>query len=342
MSRQPIRCLRGDQGRVTDGPGSVTSGTAFGSNGFVGGAGGRENAPVTTAIPWLLERVSLFAPLVWRLKYYGLCLGLVLVSVPFLHLYLEVDLSPGELAIHSVDIALGALALIATVEIVGSAWQRQLVWRVEASRWLLTLVALLSGAAAISLQGWVHDLLPQTAAIRAKHVDAGYADMSVRVVPMVGLIGFLMVQAVREGALRRELARLHVVNEQLKTRSRGSRPEPAERVPFRHEKNDVLLDPTEIAHVAAEENYCRIRVVRPDARDLLVRSTLAETLAKLPAEDFLQVHRSHVVGRRHVAEVVRTGRSWALRVAGAGTVPVSRGRVSAVRSWLDSSFGAAS
>lgn len=316
----------------------VTSGRPFGTTGFVGGPGGRQNEAVSGLITWLREPICMSLPLVWRLQLYAVCLSLVLASVPFLHLYLEVDLSLAELAIHSIDISLGALAVIVSLEVVVSTWQRGLVWRIATSRWLLTVAILLSGAATIPLQGLVHDLLPQTTHIRAKHVDAGYADMSVRVLPLIGLIGYLVVQTVQAQALRRELRRLRVLNQQLSLRPREpGAGEAGTRVPFRHEKSHVLLDPVTISHVAAEENYCRIRVEGPDRRELLVRSTLAEALAKLPAEGFRQVHRSHVVGRRHVAEILRSGRSYGLRLDGAGIVPVSRSRVAEVQAWLGAS-----
>ncbi len=106
---------------------------------------------------------------------------------------------------------------------------------------------------------------------------------------------------------------------------------------FRHEKGDVVLDAEAISHVAAEENYCRIHVEGPDPRELLVRSTLADALAKLPADRFLQVHRSHVVGLRHVAQVLRSGRRYTLRVGAASVVPVSRSRVGEMQARLEAS-----
>ena len=54
----------------------------------------------------------------------------------------------------------------------------------------------------------------------------------------------------------------------------------------------------------------------------------------MPSESFLQTHRSYLVNRRHVAEVVRDGRRWTLRLRDGTSVPVARGRLATVRGRL--------
>jgi hypothetical protein len=310
-------------------------------------------APVNPAIDWLREPLRADLSLRWRLRAYAASELAVLVSVPFLHLYLSVDLTAAELAIHTLDIGFGALLVLGLFEAGISLWQRSLRWNLALSR-----AALMAGVTAVAaglflLQANLHDVLPVTARIRAKHVDAGYGDMSLRVLPLVLLMGWVVGQGLREQALRRELEELRTLNARLarlRPRRAGDLPQPADDVPrlagtgggasagdrvaFRHEGGDLLLETRAITRIQAEENYCRIHATAPGAneeRSWLVRTTLAETLARLPAARFLQVHRSHVVGLAHVSEVRREGRRYSLRVGTDAWVPVSRGRVADVR-----------
>lgn len=322
-------------------------------------ASGGENGPVNPAIDWLREPLRADLSFRWRLRAYAASELAVLASVPFLHLYLSVDLTAAELAIHTLDIGFGALLVLGLFEAGISLWQRSLRWNLAPSR-----AALMAGVTAVAvglflLQANLHDVLPVTARIRAKHVDAGYGDMSLRVLPLVMLMGWVVGLGLREQAQRRELEELRRLNARL-ARLRPQRaddvphdlpqpmvdaPQPAgtatvgpasagERVAFRHEGGDLLLETRAITRVQAEENYCRIHATAPgtnEERDWLVRTTLTETLARLPAARFLQVHRSHVVGLGHVSEVRREGRRYSLRVGTDAWVPVSRGRVADVR-----------
>jgi hypothetical protein len=291
---------------------------------------------VESPIRWLAEPVEANLPLAFRLRFYALSVGLVLASVPFLHLYLEVDLTAWELTVHALDISLGVVLLLGVAECGISLWQRGFDWDFEIARhWLLGWI----GTAVLVvfwLQAAFHDWLPMTEEIRHKHVDAGYTDMTLRVVPLMGLIGYLVVQRFRGQMLRRELEELRALNRQLAERDAPSPTRGGACVVFRHEGTDVELDPTQIQRVQAEENYCRIHLVDAsgEARSLLVRTTLSETLEKLPGDDFLQVHRSHVVSARHVAGLTRTGRQSEVQLASGARVPVSRSRASDVQSRL--------
>ena len=292
---------------------------------------------------WLDEPFEATLPLAPRLRLYALCGGLVVGSVPFLHLYLEVDLTAAELVVHAIDISLGTFIVLGLTEAITSWLQGSLTWRVSVSRKALIALSALGVGAILSLQSLLHDWLPMTETIRSKHVDAGYGDMSLRVLPVVALIGVLVAQGVRGRLLRGELEALRALNARLAARVSGGSGPASERVGFRHEGREVLLDPAWITRVQAEENYCRIHVSEPDGppRSLLVRATLAETIARLPAPHFVQVHRSHVVATRHVAEVLREGRSAELRLDDGSRVPVSRSRLAEVRGRLHDSLAVA-
>jgi hypothetical protein len=308
------------------------------ASGFDVGTNRSQNAPVNPSIAWLREPVSTSLTLAWRLRLYVGCLLLVALSVPFLHLYLEVELSGLELLVHAADISLGTLALLVLAEGAVSIWQRGFTWRLQVSRLAMLGAVVVVAVAAIPMQFALHDVLPMTDGIRERHVDAGYGDMSLRVLPLVLLIGYVVGQAVREHGLRSQLEELRALNEQLA----HPRPKPArpaqidERVTFRHEGNDVLLDIRSIVWLEAEENYCRVHVREAEGpRQLLVRSTLSEALEKLPAPLFRRVHRSHGVSLAHVTEVRRAGRSCELVLGPEVVVPVSRARVAEVRAELE-------
>ena len=144
--------------------------------------------PVRSVFAWLDEPFEATLPLAPRLRLYALCGGLVVGSVPFLHLYLEVDLTAAELVVHAIDISLGTFIVLGLTEAITSWLQGSLTWRVSVSRKALIALSALGVGAILSLQSLLHDWLPMTETIRSKHVDAGYGDMSLRVLPVVALI----------------------------------------------------------------------------------------------------------------------------------------------------------
>ena len=288
---------------------------------------------VNAVISWLRAPVSVSLALPWRLRLYGVCLVLVALSVPFVHLYLDLQLSLVELAVHALDVTLGTSSILVVGEIGLSLWQRSTTWQLDVSRGALAAFLVMATAASISMQSAFHDVLPMTGAIRDKHVHAGYQDMSLRILPLIVLIGWLVAQLVREQSLRAELAELKSLNQALEQAhsAGGPRASCVDEVSFRYEGQDVSLDAATIDWLAAEENYCRIHTLD---RQLLVRTTLLEALDKLPARLFLRVHRSHVIGLLHVTQVRRAGRRYAVVLGTGATVPVSRSHVADVRARL--------
>ena len=57
---------------------------------------------------------------------------------------------------------------------------------------------------------------------------------------------------------------------------------------------------------------------------------LRDILALLPDEDFVQVHRSHIVNLQHVQSVARHNRAIRLMLSDGFEVPVSRHRLESV------------
>lgn len=265
-----------------------------------------------------------------RLRAYAIGVGLAFASVPLVHLYLTVDLSVAELLLHAADIALTTALGIALAEAVVSGLQRSVDWRFEGVRGVLGL----AGFALLALLPWavfgMHDLLPQTQAIRQKHVASGYADISLRILPLTALIFFLAYQALRLSLMRRELQEQRAVNAGLEARWRGAvEPAPRSRVLLVNESGELSVDPVAILRVQAQENYCEF-VLRDDP-PRLVRMTLAEAEALLPDDLFVRTHRSHLANLAHVHELVREGRQAALRLRDGEQVPIARSRAAPVR-----------
>jgi hypothetical protein len=292
---------------------------------------------VSSTLQWLRHPISVRIPLGLRLRTYGLAVGLVFLSVPFLHLNLAVDLSWTELVLHASDMALGvALALVA-LELAVSLWQRRLEWRLDGAAQTLGLLTLLVAFGVLAVIAGPGDLLPQTVAIRHKHVASGYGDMTLRVIPLTALIAYLAFQALRRAVLEREVEELRAVNRALEARSERALParRPLPPLSLRHDGGELVEAPSAIVHVQAQENYCEFVLAPEEAVGSsprpLVRMTLAEALARLPAALFVQTHRSHLVNLEHVKEVKRDGRRCALRLSAGEEVPVARARLGEVR-----------
>lgn len=92
---------------------------------------------------------------------------------------------------------------------------------------------------------------------------------------------------------------------------------------LRDQNNFIRLQINEIHYVEACRNYLEIHTGRDKH---VIRSTMKEMAARLPADLFFMPHRSYLVNRKHV----RGYRNGNLQTAGGDSVPVSSGRQKAV------------
>ncbi|MCH7477273.1 MAG: LytTR family transcriptional regulator [SAR324 cluster bacterium] len=92
------------------------------------------------------------------------------------------------------------------------------------------------------------------------------------------------------------------------------------------------FDPEAISHVTIEEHYSRIFIREgQEFREVQVKLSLKEALARLPEVLFIQTHRSHLVNLAHVSRIQRLARSYGLTTSeGRYRLPVSRHRISQV------------
>ena len=84
----------------------------------------------------------------------------------------------------------------------------------------------------------------------------------------------------------------------------------------------------QIGHVTSEDHYLRVHYRSDDGiKNILIRMALKELVELLPARQFIQIHRSHIINLEQVAGIKRSGRN--VRVGtkyGDFELPVSRYR----------------
>ena len=88
-----------------------------------------------------------------------------------------------------------------------------------------------------------------------------------------------------------------------------------------------------ITHISVEDHYCRVFYSNGrEPENILIRSSLRDLLEKLPAQDFIQIHRSHVVNLNRVSSVRKNGREATFILDDQNfELPVSRYRLSHIR-----------
>lgn len=114
--------------------------------------------------------------------------------------------------------------------------------------------------------------------------------------------------------------------------ARLDRRTPRKAKPFAHDDRVFLYSDleirvvlaTDITHIEAEENYCRVHMMNHDS--ILVRRTMSEWKRLLPGKYFLRVNRSTLINLYAVQEIVplpnhHTKVSF---VGGSGTIELSR------------------
>ncbi len=95
--------------------------------------------------------------------------------------------------------------------------------------------------------------------------------------------------------------------------------------PLRHSTGKIKLIPAQIIRIESSSNYSRIHFT--NRSPLLVCKILQWFEDLLPNEDFVRVHRSHLVNRSYIS--AQSGDHYLL-LEGGELVPVSRRRRKAV------------
>ncbi len=105
----------------------------------------------------------------------------------------------------------------------------------------------------------------------------------------------------------------------------------ADRLPVEHDGTTRHLPVAEIVAVRANAHYTYLY---DGSVEHFCPLAIGEVEARLDPGHFVRVHRSHIVSIDHILRLKRAGDNGIIELDGAGrpTVPVSRGRLSAVRS----------
>lgn len=107
-------------------------------------------------------------------------------------------------------------------------------------------------------------------------------------------------------------------------------------VSFRCDGRQINIPLEAVTHVSMEDHYCRVFYQSGQgSQEFLVREALAGLIRRVDSEDFLQIHRSHLVNKKHIRAYKRTGRNhWLLLGPGRVPLPISRRRQSKVKEAL--------
>ncbi|NOY73419.1 MAG: LytTR family transcriptional regulator [Gammaproteobacteria bacterium] len=297
-------------------------------------------------IPWLRQPVVRITTWAMRMRFYVIAIILVAISVPFLHLYMDVPLSLAELVIHTLSITLSTAVAILLLELLLWIYLKRKTKKKKWSLsfglfWLLFLgVALLS----FIVMNVTHDLLPITLDIWDRHIKHDLGAAPWKILPVVLLIGYILIQFILRYKTAQELADVKKLNQQLQAAKKEGEPPDNEVKEDRHVdapqfalpyKGETLyLNPAWIVRVESNQNYCSIWVASNEEQSgssYMIRITLSEVLNQLPDNLFLQVHRSHIVNIAYVSGLVRQDRNYQLQLTNGDSIPVSRSRIKQIR-----------
>lgn len=250
----------------------------------------------------------------------------VLLAVLLVHAFSPKGLSISELALHVFSIWLGfllgmILAGILVFRLLPMAARQPTVgwlWLVSS---LGFVFGLLLTAGIDSIGGTLRDTAVKAASIH------GSQSMLLRLLPVWALVTAFLV---RSELLDAYESRFGTLITQNPPSGAGSRPSTV--VSLGAGESAIEVEACSIVLISAEENYCQVFVLKGSSlSSSLVRSTLQSIEQTLPADQFMRVHRSHLVNIDQVESIRRQGRRFAVEMHHlADAVPVSRSRLDIV------------
>jgi len=145
-----------------------------------------------------------------------------------------------------------------------------------------------------------------------------------------------------QGVLKREMAkglvRIKEINDSLVQNKIGIVPQKISITDESKTKTDSFRVPlkdgirkiafSDIYFIAVEDHYCKIVYNRGgEIYQEYVRLSLKDALSNLPADHFVQVHRSYAVNLQHVKQIKKEGQAYQLLIRGSNQfLPASRHR----------------
>ena len=292
-------------------------------------------------ISWSKRPLARMTTRAMRMRFYLIAFTVVAASVPFLHLYMDVQLSPKELAAHVLSVVASTAVAVLLMELSvwvylkrreGGGWSISigLFWLLLFSIFLLSFVVMMA----------THDFFPVTLDIWNRHIVRDLGIVPWKIVPVVLLIGYILIQLIHRYNITQELTVVRAFNKRLHG-AKGSEGLPGgetKEMPefvFSYKGEEHCLDPLSIIRVESSENYCHIFTASDEDKNscrYMIRITLSEVVSRLPENLFLRVHRSHLVNFHYVSSCMRQGRNYQMQLSNGDCVPVSRSRIRQVKS----------
>lgn len=249
---------------------------------------------------------------------------LVFASAAVIHLLVETGTSAFATVVHATTIGLiyvmGVGLATLLLFLLRDVAQGLRVWHI----WVVSVAGFLIGYYLLPIDDLANSL---TGSNVARHREPlGVAQL----LPVWFVVTYLFVQPYLSEGLKRELDRLREVNALLDNRDTEPTPATRHTIEFESGRTAFSLEAHRIRNIAVVDHYCYVHYKCSGGfakRDLAM--PLRDVLALLP-EEFVQVHRSHIVNVTHLASVRRKGRNIRLILDNRFEVPVSRHRLDEV------------
>ncbi len=255
----------------------------------------------------------------------GVVFALVAAAALLIHLLTEQESGVMPALSHALIIALTYVAAVGLaillLRALDASHQVVRVWHI----WLGSLACFLTGYYLAPAA----DGFPDSFALAHGHHSSQLT--LAQLVPVWALLTYLFVQPYLHKALRLELAHLQEVNRLLEQHRRDSGPGTGEDIHFQAGRTHFTLASDEIRNIVVEDHYCYIYYRDGDhysKRDLAM--SLRDVSALLPPDNFLQVHRSHIVNLSAIESVNRRAREIRVVLTEGFEIPVSRHRLDEV------------
>lgn len=246
---------------------------------------------------------------------------LVFLTTLAIHVLVEQEKTPLSMLAHAV--AIGFVYVIAVglatsiLNAISGTGRDIRVWHV----WLVSLSSFVLGYFFVPIDDWMISLL---GVVVDNH--AGKMEMS-QLLPVWFAITYVFIQPYLSEGVRLELSRLRDVNHLLESNQSEISPGTNKPIVFESGRTEFSLDADAIRNVVVEDHYCYVHYRQDGSyakRDLAMP---LRDVKKLLPEQFLLVHRSHVVNPKYIKSIRRGNRRIRVVLHGEYEVPVSRHRL---------------